>query len=221
MATFLELKQRCKILKGIREELIGIRDLFDEKTQDIISLKQDIKKGGIACKYRELELIEATQNMEFIRIEFEKKHTEHVSIKTSIIPNQILDLRYKEIKQKESELYESFKKVDKLREECEEMDIRLEEICKEYEEIKNQTVLFNNSHNDNFDYGNMLYKKNKECLKRLTTLENDIINHRQLYELSYAEDQKKKEGINKEMAEFFQICEELEDEPELEEGVLL
>jgi len=52
-------------------------------------------------------------------------------------------------------------------------------------------------------------------------LEDKIKEHRHLYELSYAEDQKKKEEINKEMAEFFQICEELEDEPELEEGVLL
>ena len=166
-------------------------------------------------------MIEATQNLEFIRIEFEKKHKDHKELKLTIVPNQILDLRYKEIKQKESELYDSFKKVDKLREECEEMDITLEAICKEYEEIKNQTVIFNNSYNDNFDYGNMLYKKNKECLKRLTTMENDIIKHRQKYELSYIEDQRKKEEINKDMAEFFHICEELEEEPELEEGVLL
>jgi hypothetical protein len=221
MATFLEIKQRCKILKGIREELIGIRDLFDEKTRDIISLKQDIKKGGIACKYRELELIEATQNMEFIRIEFEKKHREHVTIKTSISPNQILDLRYKEIKQKESELYESFKKVDKLREECEEMDITLEQVCKEYDVLKKEITLLNNYPISRPDYGNSLYKNNKECLKQISLLEDKIKEHRQLYELSYAEDQKKKEEINKEMAEFFQICEELEDEPELEEGVLL
>ena len=221
MSNFSEVKQKCKILTGIREELIGIRDLFDEKNKEIVSLKNDIKKGGLACKYRQLELIEATQNLEFIRIEFEKKHKDHKELKLTIVPNQILDLRYKEIKQKESELYDSFKKVDKLREECEEMDITLEAICKEYEEIKNQTVIFNNSYNDNFDYGNMLYKKNKECLKRLTTMENDIIKHRQKYELSYIEDQRKKEEINKDMAEFFHICEELEEEPELEEGVLL
>lgn len=221
MASFLELKQRCKILKGIREELIGIRDLFDEKTRDIISLKQDIKKGGIASKYRELELIEATQNMEFIRIEFEKKHKECVQLKRSINPNQILDLRYKEIKQKESELYESFKKVDKLREECEEMDISLERVCKEYDVLKNEISLLNNYPITRPDYGNSLYKNNKECLKQISLLEDKIKEHRQLYELSYLEDQKKKEEINKEMAEFFQICEELEDEPELEEGVLL
>ena len=33
MATFLEVKQKCKILRGIREELLGIRDLFDEKNK--------------------------------------------------------------------------------------------------------------------------------------------------------------------------------------------
>ena len=220
MATFLEVKQKCKIIIGIREELLGIRDLFDEKNKNIITLKDEIKKGGIACKYRQLELIEATQNIEFIRIEFEKKHKEHVTIKKSIIPNQILDLRYKEIKQKESELYDSFKKVDKLREECEEMDMELEKVCKEYDELKTQINLSNNQPT-NFNYGNSLYKNNKECLKKLKNLEDSIIKHRQLYELSYLDDLRRKEEINREMEEFFKICEELEDDPELEEGVLL
>jgi len=219
--SFSEVKRKCKLLKDMREELIGIRDLFDEKNKDIESLKNDIKKGGIACKYRELELIEATQNIEYIRIEFEKKHKEHVQLKRSITPNQILDLRYKEIKQKESELYDSFKKVDKLREECEEMDVTLEQVCKEYDVLKNEINLLNNYPITRPDYGNSLYKNNKECLKQISLLEDKIKEHRQMYERSYEEDLRKKEEVNKDMAEFFKICEELEEEPELEEGVLL
>jgi hypothetical protein len=219
--SFSEVKRKCKLLKDMREELIGIRDLFDEKNKDIESLKNDIKKGGIACKYRELELIEATQSIEYIRIEFEKKHKEHVQLKRSITPNQILDLRYKEIKQKESELYDSFKKVDKLREECEEMDVTLEQVCKEYDVLKNEINLLNNYPITRPDYGNSLYKNNKECLKQISLLEDKIKEHRQMYERSYEEDLRKKEEVNKDMAEFFQICEELEEEPELEEGVLL
>jgi hypothetical protein len=219
--SFSEVKRKCKLLKDMREELIGIRDLFDEKNKDIESLKNDIKKGGIACKYRELELIEATQSIEYIRIEFEKKHKERVQLKRSITPNQILDLRYKEIKQKESELYDSFKKVDKLREECEEMDVALEQVCKEYDVLKNEINLLNNYPITRPDYGNSLYKNNKECLKQISLLEDKIKEHRKMYERSYEEDLRKKEEVNKDMAEFFQICEELEEEPELEEGVLL
>ena len=37
MSNFSEVKQKCKILTGIREELIGIRDLFDEKNKEIVS----------------------------------------------------------------------------------------------------------------------------------------------------------------------------------------
>jgi len=218
--TFSELRLKCKILTTLREDIIGIRDLFDEKIKDIETLKNDIKKGGIATKYRQLELVEARQNLEFIRIEFEKKYKERVTLKESINPREILDLRYKEIKQKESELNETFKMVDKLREECEEMDMELEKVCKEYEELKNQITLSNNQHT-NFNYGNSLYKNNKECLKQITNLEDNIIKHRQLYESKYAEDLRKKEEINREMAEFFKICNEMEDETELEEGVLL
>ena len=219
--TFSELKQRCKILNGIKEELIGIRELFDEKIKDCDSLKFDIKKGGLACKYRELELIEATQNLEFIRIEFEKKHKEHTKLKKSFNPKQTLDLRYIEIKQRESELYETFKKVDILREECEEMDMELEKVCKEYDELKKEINLLNNTQLSNLNYGNTLYKNNKECLKQITMLEDKIIKHRNLYETSYSEDLKKKEEINKDMEEFFKICDELEEDPELEEGILL
>ena len=219
--TFSEIKQRCQILMGIREELIRIRDTFDEKMRVCVSLKNEIRRGGIASKYIQLELVDAIKNLEDIRIEFEKKHREHTELKGTIVPNDFLDARYREIKEKESEIHESIKRNDTIREECEEMDIILEEVCKEYEEIKHETEIMNNSHHDNYEYGNNLYKRNKECLSRLTKLENDIIKHRRLYETSFTENQLKKEEINKELAEFFKICKEIEEDPELEEGVLL
>jgi hypothetical protein len=42
-----------------------------------------------------------------------------------------------------------------------------------------------------------------------------------MYEKGFEENQRKKEEINKELTEFFKICRELEEDPELEEGVLL
>jgi len=219
--TFSEIKQRCQILMGMREELIVIRDNFDEKMGYCESLKNDIKRGGIASKYIQLELVDAIKNLEDIRLEFEKKHKEHTDLKGSIVPNDFLDARYTEIKEKESEINESMKRNDTIREECEEMDMILEEVCREYEEIKNEIEVMNNSHHDNYDYGNNLYKRNKECLTRLTRLENDIIRHRSMYEKGFEENQRKKEEINKELTEFFKICRELEEDPELEEGVLL
>ena len=219
--TFSEIKQKCQILMGMREELIVIRDNFDEKMRYCESLKNDIRRGGIASKYVQLELVDAIKNLEDIRLEFEKKHKEHTELKGSIVSNDFLDARYSEIKEKETEINESMKRNDTIREECEEMDMILEDVCREYEEIKNETETMNNSHHDNYDYGNNLYKRNKECLSRLTTLENDIIKHRRVYEKSFEENKRKKEEINKELVEFFKICKELEEEPELEEGVLL
>ena len=43
--TFSEIKQRCQILMGMREELIVIRDNFDEKMRYCESLKNDIKRA--------------------------------------------------------------------------------------------------------------------------------------------------------------------------------
>ena len=203
--TFSEIKRKCKILMGIREQLIVIRDNFDEKMRACDSLKNNIRKGGFASKYIQLELVDAIKNLEDIRLEFEKKHKEYSELKETIGPNEFLDTRYKEIKERESEICEAFKRIDTIREECEEMDSILEEVCKEYEETKNE-------HD---------YKRNKECLKRLTTLENDIINHRRFYEKRFAENQRKKQEINKDLEDFFKICKELEEDPELEEGVLL
>ena len=96
----------------------------------------------------------------------------------------------------------------------------MEQVCAEYEEIKTQIiVLYNRS--TRYDYGNTLYKKNMDCLKRLQDLEKEVIIHRQLYELEKGANTKKKEEINKEMAEFFQICEGLEEEIVLDEGILI
>jgi len=202
--TFSEIKQKCQILMGMREELIVIRDNFDEKMRYCESLKNDIRRGGIASKYVQLELVDAIKNLEDIRLEFEKKHKEHTELKGSIVSNDFLDARYSEIKEKETEINESMKRNDTIREECEEMDSILEEVCKEYEETKNEPD-----------------KRSKECLKRITTLENDSIKHRRFYETRLAENQQKKDEINKDLEDFFKICKELEEDPELEEGVLL
>jgi uncharacterized coiled-coil DUF342 family protein len=202
--TFSEIKQKCKILMGMREQLIVIRDNFDEKMRAYDSLKNNIRKGSLASKYIQLELVDAIKNLEEIRLEFEKKHKEYSELKESIDPNEFLDTRYKEIKERESEIGEAFKRIDTIREECEEMDSILEEVCKEYEETKNEPD-----------------KRSKECLKRITTLENDSIKHRRFYETRIAENQRKKDEINKDLEDFFKICKELEEDPELEEGVLL
>lgn len=224
MATFLELKKQYQILTNVRDELICIRDIFDEKTKEGQYLKKDIRRGGLSGKYKELELVECTQNIEYIRIAFEKKYKEFIELRnkinTSINPVKILDLRYKDIKQKEFELLEKNDKTDKILQDCEEKELQLERVCAEYEEIKTQTLVLNNR-TTHYDYGNTLYKKSSECLKRLKELEKEIIIKRQHYELESIADSNKKEEINKEMAEFFKICEGLEEEVELEEGILL
>ncbi len=224
MATFSELRNQYKVLTNIREELIGIREIFDEKTKECHYLKIDIRKGGLSGKYKELELIDCKQNIEYIRIAFEKKHKEFDSLRkkinTSIDPVKILDFRYIDIKQREYELLDKNGKTDKILQECEEKELLLEEVCKEYEEIKTKTLVLNNR-TSNYDYGNTLYKKNMECLKRVKELEKEIIIKRQQYELESISDSNKKEEINKEMCEFFKICELLEEEVELEEGILI
>ena len=185
-----------------------------------LSLKNDIKRGGLSGKYKELELVEVTQNIEYIRIAFDKKYKEFDKLKASIEPSKIIDLRYREIKQREYEALENYNRVDKILQECEEKERKLEEICKEYEDIKTETLVLNNR-TTRYDYGNTLYKKNNDCLKRINTLEREIIVHRQLYELSLAEDTKKKDEVNKDMEEFFSICECFDEEVELEEGILI
>ena len=220
MVTFMDIKHQYKMLTVIREDLIGIRNIFDEKNKEYHSLKYDIRKGGLSGKYKELELVECSQHIELIRIEFEKKHKEFDKLKKSIDPAKILDTRYKEIKQKEFELLEKYNEDERILKECEEKEVNLEKVCAEYEEIKTQILVLNNR-STRYDYGNTLYKKNMECLNRLKELEKEVIVHRQLYELEKAANAKKKEEINKEMAEFFQICEGLEEEIELEEGILI
>lgn len=223
MATFSELRNQYQILTNIRDELIGIRDIFDEKTKDCHSLKNDIRKGGLSSKYKELELVECMQNIEYIRIAFEKKNKEYDSLRkkiNTIESVKILDLRYKEIKQKEYELLERYDKTDKILQEFEEKELLLEKVCKEYEEIKTETLILNNR-SSRYDYGNTLYKKNMECLKRVKELEKDIIIKRQHYEFESIADSNKKEEVNKEMKEFFKICEGLEEEIELDEGILI
>ena len=219
MTTFMDVKRRYKILRTIRDEVIRIRTDFDEKSRICHTLKYDIRKGGLTSKYKELELMECTQSIEYIRIEFEKKHKEYESLRKSIDPAKILDLRYKEIKQKE---YENLQNLvdEKILKECEEKETLMEQLCAEYEEIKEHCVVLNNR-STRYDYGNTLYKKNMECLNRLKELEKEVIVHRQLYEMEKAANAKKKEEINKEMAEFFQICEGLEEEIELDEGILI
>jgi len=216
----MDIKHQYKMLTVIREDLIGIRNIFDEKNKEYHSLKYDIRKGGLSGKYKELELVECSQHIELIRIEFEKKHKEFDKLKKSIDPAKILDTRYKEIKQKEFELLEKYNEDERILKECEEKEVNLEKVCAEYEEIKTQILVLNNR-STRYDYGNTLYKKNMECLNRLKELEKEVIVHRQLYELEKAANAKKKEEINKEMAEFFQICEGLEEEIELEEGILI
>ena len=222
--TFSELRLKCKILTHLREDMTGIRDLFDEKTRVIESLKNDIKKKGIASKYRELELLEANKSLELIRIQFETKNKERTELKeliTAIHPNEALDLRYKEIKQMESELCETIIKNDIFREECEEMEMELEQVCKEYEELKHQIKVSLSDKFRNYDYNNPLYKNNTNCLKQIGLLEKNITDRRNLYETKHSEDLIKRDEINRCLAEFFKICTELEEEPELEEGVLL
>ena len=218
--TFMDVKRYYKMLTTIREDLIGIRNIFDEKNKDYHSLKYDIRKGGLSSKYKELELVECSQHIELIRIEFEKKHKEFDKLKKSIEPAKILDARYKEIKQKEFELLEKYNEDERILKECEEKELTLEQVCAEYEEIKTQILVLNNR-STRYDYGNTLYKKNMDCLKRLQDLEKEVIIHRQLYELEKGANTKKKEEINKEMAEFFQICEGLEEEIVLDEGILI
>jgi len=216
----MDIKHQYKMLTVIREDLIGIRNIFDEKNKEYHSLKYDIRKGGLSGKYKELELVECSQHIELIRNEFEKKHKEFDKLRKSIDPAKILDTRYKEIKQKEFELLEKYNEDERILKECEEKELSLEKVCAEYEEIKTQILVLNNR-STRYDYGNTLYKKNMECLNRLKELEKEVIVHRQLYELEKASNAKKKEEINKEMAEFFQICEGLEEEIELEEGILI
>jgi hypothetical protein len=220
MSTFMDIKKQYKILTVIREDLIGIRNIFDEKTKECHSLKYDIRRGGLSGKYKELELVECIQNIELIRIEFEKKHKEFESLRMSIDPSKILDLRYLEIKQKEYELLDKYTEDEKILKQCEEKELSLEQVCAEYEEIKMHSLVLNNR-SSRYDYGNTLYKKNMDCLKRIKELEKETIIHRQLYELQKCENAKKKEEINKEMAEFFQICEALDEEIVLEEGILI
>jgi hypothetical protein len=220
MSNFTDIKKHYKILTAIREDLIAIRANFDEKSKEGHSLKYDIRRGGLSSKYKELQLVECTQSIEFIRIEFEKKHKEYETLRKSIDPAKILDERYKEIKQKEFELLEKYNKVEKMLNDCEEKELSLEQVCAEYEEIKMHSLVLNNR-SSRYDYGNTLYKKNMDCLKRIKELEKETIIHRQLYELQKCENAKKKEEINKEMAEFFQICEALDEEIVLEEGILI
>ena len=201
MSNFTDIKKHYKILTAIREDLIAIRTNFDEKSKEGHSLKYDIRRGGLSSKYKELQLVECTQSIEFIRIEFEKKHKEYEKLRKSIDPAKIMDERYKEIKQKEFELLEKCGHVEKILKECEEKESLLEEVCEEYK-IKDSLL-------------------NTSCLKRLNDLEKDVIIHRQFYELENAANKKKKEEIHNEMAEFFQICEALEEEIELDEGILI
>jgi hypothetical protein len=201
MSNFTDIKKHYKILTAIREDLIAIRTNFDEKSKEGHSLKYDIRRGGLSSKYKELQLVECTQSIEFIRIEFEKKHKEYEKLRKSIDPAKILDERYKEIKQKEFELLEKCGHDEKILKECEEKESLLEEVCKEYK-IKDSLL-------------------NAGCLKRLNDLEKEIIIHRQYYELEKAANKKKKEEIHNEMSEFFQICEALEEEIELDEGILI
>ena len=218
--SFSELKSQYQTLKEHRDELYAIRELYEEKLKDCESLKRDIKKGGFSAKYKELELVEALQNVEFIRIAFDKKHRVFDPLRKSIDPTRILDSRYREIKQKEFELSEKYDKTDKILQDCEEKEIQLENACREYEEIKTEILVLNNR-STKYDYGNTLYKRSKDCLNRLNGIEKDLIIQRQLYELSKIEDSKKKEDVNKEMAEFFSICVCLEEEVVLEEGILI
>ena len=220
MATFTDIKKHYKILSAIREDLIGIRNIFDEKSKECYTLKNDIRRGGLSGKYKELELVECTQQIEFIRIEFEKKHKEFETLRKSIEPAKILDSRYREIKQKEFKLLEKYSEDEKILKDCEEKELTLEKVCSEYEEIKKEILISNNS-SPRYDYGNTLYKKNMDCLKRVKELEKEIIISRQLYELEKGTNTKKKEEINMEMAEFFQICEGLEEEIVLDEGILI
>ena len=142
--SFTELKTQFKKLNEIRDELHGIKDLYEEKNKESVSLKNDIKRGGLSGKYKELELVEVTQNIEYIRIAFDKKYKEFDKLKASIEPSKIIDLRYREIKQREYEALENYNRVDKILQECEEKERKLEEICKEYEDIKTETLVLNN-----------------------------------------------------------------------------
>lgn len=218
--SFSDLKSHYQILKGHRDELYGIRELYEEKLKECEYLKKDIKKGGFSAKYKELELVEAMQNVEYIRIAFDKKHREFDPLRKSMDPTKILDTRYREIKQKEFELSEKYDKTDKILQECEAKEIQLENACKDYEEIKTEILVLNNR-STKYDYGNNLFKRSKDCLNQLNGIEKDLIIHRQLYELSKIEDTKKKEEVNKEMGEFFSICECLEEDVVLEEGILI
>jgi hypothetical protein len=220
MATFADIKRHYKILIALREDLISIRNNFDEKNKECHSLKYDVRRGGLSSKYKELQLIECMQSIEFIRIEFEKKHKEYDALRKSIEPAKILDERYKEIKQKEFELLEKYTQDEKILKDCEEKELSLEQVCAEYEEIKKHCHVLNNTPIQ-YDYGNTLYKKSTDCLNRVKELEKEIIICRQIYELEKGTNAKKKEEINKEMAEFFQICEALEEEIEIDEGILI
>jgi hypothetical protein len=215
----VDLRRQYHIIKEIRKDLISIRNLFDEKYRECEILKNDIKKGGFATKYRDIELIECKQELELIRIQFDKKRKEFDKKKEEMEYEKILDLRYKEIKQREYEIVGEFNELDKNRIYCEDMENELEEMCSEYEEIKKHACILNNQM-DRYDYYNTLYKKTTHCLNKINFLQNEIVEQRNLQELGYSENSKNKEINKNEMKEFFDICETLED-IELEEGILL